>query len=146
MDLSKEGFEMLDTTSSFEPLPDGWYAATVEKIEEKVSNAGNTYLNFVLSVAEGDHAGRKIFDGFHLWHPSSQTVQISQRRLSALFKAAGFSALGNTDDLLFEEVQVRVRVRAGSNGYDPSNEVRDYRSAGTAKPSVKSKAFGTQVA
>ena len=146
MDLGKEGFEMLET-NSFDPLPDGWYPARVNKIEQRTSGAGNTYLNFEYEIAEGDHSGRKVWDGFHLWHPSAQTVQISQRRISALFKAAGFSALGNPDDLQGVEVQVRVRVRAASNGYDPSNEVRDYRSAGLPKPPTgKPEIFGRKAA
>lgn len=146
MDLTKEGFELLEPDLSFEPIPDGWYSATVERVDEKVSNAGNTYLNFVLNIAEGDHAGRKMFDGFHLWHPSATTVQISQRRLSSLFKACGYSTLGDTDDLIGEEVQVRVRKKPAQNGYEASNEIRDYRSAGVPKPPPATSAFGARVA
>ena len=122
MDLSS--FEMLD--DQFSPLPAGEYEAVVEKIETKLSAKGDEYLAMTLNVVDDSGQGRKIFDNFHLWNPSAQAVEISQRRMGALFKASGFPTMGPTDDLLGKQVKVRVKVRDADNGYDASNEVKGY--------------------
>ena len=141
MDLGNE-FEMLENISV---VPEGWYNAKIDKIEQRVSKSDNTYLNISFKIAEGDYANQMLWDRMNLWHPKKVTVEISQRRLSALFRAAGYSSLGNTDDLLGEEVQVRVKVRSGDNGYDDQNEIRDYRSAGLPTPPA-GKSAGDQFA
>ena len=144
MDLGNE-FEMLDKISSV--VPEGWYNAKVDQIEQRVSASDNTYLNISFKIAEGDFANQMLWDRLNLWHPQKVTVEISQRRLSALFRAAGYSSLGNTDDLLGEEIQVRVKVRSGDNGYDDQNEIRDYRSAGLPMPPTgKPEVFGRKAA
>ena len=133
-DLSN--LEMLP--DSFEPLPEGWHEVEIEKIETKTSAKGNDYLAFTLSVIEGEHIGRKAWDNFHLWHPSTAAVETSQRRIGSLFKAAGFASMGQTDDLLGKLVQVRLGIRAEDSQYRAQNEVKDYRSNGSPTPPSRS--------
>ena len=130
MDLSS--FEML--TDDFSPLPAGVYEAEVEKIETRVSGKGDEYLAMTLNVVEDGAVGKKIFDNFHLWNPNAKAVEISQRRMGSLFKAAGFPTMGPTDDLLGKQVKVRVKVRDADNGYDASNEVKAYLTSSSPRP------------
>ena len=133
-DLGK--FEMLP--DEFAPIPDSWYDVEIEKIDTRTSNAGNEYLALQLSVTEGDHSGRKLFPNFNLWHPDPTVVKIAQRSMGNLFKAAGFSTMGETDQLLGQ--QVRARVLAKPRKDDPEtidNVVRDFRSNGAARPPSK---------
>ena len=133
-DLGK--FEMLP--DEFAPVPDGWYEVEVEKIDTRTSNAGNEYLALQLSVTEGDHASRKFFVNFNLWHPDATVVKIAQRSMGNLFKAAGFGAMGETDQLGGQ--QVRARVVSKPRKDDPEtidNVVRDFRSNGAARPPSK---------
>ena len=130
MDLSS--FEMLN--DEFSPLPAGEYEAVVEKIETKISAKGDEYLAMTLSVVEDDVLNRKVFDNFHLWNQNTKAVEISQRRMGALFKAAGFPTMGPTNDLLGQQVKVRVKVRDANNGYDAQNEVRTYLTSSSPRP------------
>ena len=130
MDLS--GFEMLN--DEFSPLPAGVYEAEVEKIETRTSIKGDEYLAITLNVIEDGAVGRKIFDNFHLWNSNSKAVEISQRRMSSLFKAAGFPTMGPTDDLFGKQVKVKVKVRDADNGYDAQNEVKAYLTSNSPRP------------
>ena len=130
MDLSS--FEMLN--DEFGPLPAGVYEAEVEKIETRTSAKGDEYLALTFNVIEDGAVGRKIFDNFHLWNPNSKAVEISQRRMSSLFKAAGFPTMGPTDDLLERQVKVKVKVRDADNGYDAQNEVKAYLTSSSPRP------------
>ena len=130
MDLSS--FEMLE--DRFGPLPAGEDEALVEKIETKMSAKGDEYLAMTLNVVEDGIGNRKVFDNFHLWNHISKAVEISQLRLGALFKAAGFPTMGPTHDLLDKQVKVRVKVKEADNGFEAGNEVRTYLTSSTPRP------------
>jgi len=42
------------------PVPDGVYQAHVNRVEWRVSKAGNPYLFWVLTIGDGAHAGRSL--------------------------------------------------------------------------------------
>ena len=130
MDLSS--FKMLN--DEYSPLPAGVYEAEVEKIETRTSIKGDEYLALTFNVVEDGAVGRKIFDNFHLWNPSAQAVEISQRRMSSLFKAAGFPTMGPTDDLLGKQIKVRVKVKDADNGYEAQNQVKAYLTSSSSHP------------
>lgn len=48
-------------SSGFEKIEPGTYLARVEKIEQKMSQAGKPYLNWTLQLMGGDVDGRKTF-------------------------------------------------------------------------------------
>ena len=130
MDLSS--FEILN--DEFSPLPAGTYEAEIEKIETKTSVNDDEYLALTFNVVEDGAVCRKLFDNFHLWNPNPKAIEISQRRMGALFKAAGFPTMGPTDDLLGRQVKVRVKVREAANGYDAQNEVKNYLTSSSPRP------------
>jgi len=133
-DLGK--FEMLP--DEFAPVPDGWYEVEVEKIDTRTSNAGNEYLALQLNVTEGDHANRKFFVNINLWHPDAGVVKIAQRTMGNLFKAAGFSTMGETDQLLGQQGRARVIGKHRRDDPETSDSVvRDFRSNGTPRPPSK---------
>ncbi len=47
----------------FDPLPPGVYPVIIESLQvrDSTEKPGNQYLNWVLSVSEGDYEGRKVF-------------------------------------------------------------------------------------
>jgi hypothetical protein len=75
---------------SFEAIPDGKYVATIEKVEEKTSQAGNQMLNVTFAIADGEYAGRKIFDNYVL-------TPKSLWRLKQLLSSLGVDASGAVD-------------------------------------------------
>ena len=131
-------FEIVE--GNFDPIPDGTYEIEVKSIVEDFSKAGHRYLKAEFEVIEGDHSNRRLWDRFNMWHPNPDAVLASQKQLSSLFTAAGFPTMRDTEDLIGEQVNARVRTQQ-DDGYDPKNVIKGYRSNGAPKPrpSVASK-------
>lgn len=53
--------DFTDVQSSFSPIPEGKYEATIFEVEQKVSQAGKPYLNWQLKVQGGECDGRRAF-------------------------------------------------------------------------------------
>jgi hypothetical protein len=119
-------------------VPAGWYTCKVSDSQTTVSRAGHEMLVVELTIHEGEHAGRKLWDRLNLWHPDPKVSEIAARSLKALAVAAGRPNLQETEEIHEQLVEVKVAVRDDQSGqYEPSNAVRSYRAASNvAKPPV----------
>jgi hypothetical protein len=138
-------FEMLepDAKTEFQPLPEGWYSASVFQTERTTSAAGNDYLNVTFEVTSADHAGRRQWDNFNLWHPGENVRGISERRFSDLARAVGFSNTPkDSDELLDLHLDIYLKIDSGNSDYGPKNKVVAYRAAPSAIPPLAKAANG----
>ena len=55
-------FSAINESQGFEPLPAGQYRVVVTDVEERETKAGDEMWNLSLTVLEGDHRDRMIFD------------------------------------------------------------------------------------
>ena len=132
---------------TFDMLPNGWYAMTFESSEmvpTKACERGEykAYMwKFVLVMSEAHHPsmkGRKQWDSLNLINEKPETgviaVEISRKRLAAMWKAAGITQPGNDTDVLNGiTVAVKVGIKAARTGedgksYDARNEIKGYDS------------------
>lgn len=124
-------------TTSFDPLPDGWYAMRIIESEMTGSDKAGDMLKLRLEIDESVHpefANRSVFDRLCLNHPTStQAREIAQRTLSAICHSIGKLQISDTEELLGQSVRVKVKAMpartdaTSGKSYDASNEVRGYK-------------------
>lgn len=130
------GFDANDVEPSEprDPLPAGWYKVVITESEEKPTKAQTgSYLNMVMEVIEGDHAGRKVFERLNLNNPNATAVEIAQRTLSSICRAVGVMTPRDSGDLHDKPMMAKIKVTPPRDGYDARNEISEYAEAG-AKP------------
>jgi hypothetical protein len=67
-------------SDSFEPLPEGTYAAVLTEVEKKTAKSGNDYLSFTYSMVD-DYEGRKAWGNYTL---VPQSLWVLKQALVAL--------------------------------------------------------------
>lgn len=125
------GFELgaESPAESFKPLPPGPYQMNCEKVEINPTKDGTgRRLVVTLVVTEGDHVGRRIWQGFNINNNNPKAQEISRRQLSSLSHAAGCPGTRNAADLVGNEVIAHVKVQPAKDGFDARNECTAYES------------------
>jgi hypothetical protein len=120
----------IEPEQAFTPIPPGEYIMMITDSEMRESSRhGNYFLILTMTVVDGEHKGRKVFDRLNLVNSNPKAVEIATRRLSAICHAAGF--LGQlTDSVMLHNIPVSVVVTIVEDpGYAPKNEVKGYMSA-----------------
>lgn len=122
---------------SFDPIPAGTYNVIIEDTEMRDTRSGTgQYLLITMSVLDGPHAGRKLWDRLNLINPNPTAVEIANRQLSAICHAVGRPQIADSVDLHNKPLAVKVKI-SQREGYDPSNEVSGYKqAAGGTSPAV----------
>ena len=130
MDFSNIDFDAVEAAPSFEPIPAGNYKCVITDHEQKPTKAQTgSYLQLKIEIIEGPYSGRIVFDRLNLENPNPTAVQIATRTLKSI-GAALQVPLHNSEELLDRPLMVKLAVRPASNGYDASNDVKGYASAG----------------
>ena len=121
---------------SFEPIPAGDYLAMITDSEMRDTKAGNgSYLKLTFQIVDGAHKGRLIFENLNLDNPNQTAVEIAQRSLSSICAALGKNSVHDSSELHMKPMTIKIGIRDGSNGYDPSNNIKGYKPAsGSSAP------------
>jgi pyruvate/2-oxoglutarate dehydrogenase complex dihydrolipoamide acyltransferase (E2) component len=127
-DISDELGEDFDATventgGDFQPLPAGWYSATVETIDIKPTKANNgTLATTKLSVLDSPFVNRKLFARMNLKNANPKAQEAGRRLFAALSCACGVAHPKDTTELLDKVVMVKVKIEQ-QEGRDPDNKV-----------------------
>lgn len=121
-----------DTSAAegFEPIPEGWYTAIIESVEDKETKAGTgRYLKCTLQVVDGDFQGRKVWANFNYQNPSAKAQAIGKIQLRALAKSVGLQVkeMSAPEELLGKPFAVQLTVRSATENYGASNDVKDFK-------------------
>lgn len=113
---------------SFEALPAGTYTVKITGGEWKDTKAGTgKYLQVEMTVAEGEHSGRKIYDRLNLDNPSQQAVQIAKGQFASLREAVGVLNPKDSAEMMGIRFQVALkRVPRNDRPDEMTNEVQRY--------------------
>lgn len=123
----------VEPTAAFEILPPGKYLAQVVASEMRPTKDGlGQYLFLELDILEGQYAGRKLFDRLNLVNNNPDTVQMAQRSLSALCRAAGKMQVSNSEQLHLIPILIDVKVKPPKGQYGESNSIRYLAESATA--------------
>lgn len=127
-----------------EPIPDGWYAVTMDKSEVKPTSGGSgKQLRFALTVVDGDYKGRKIFDGLNIANKNATAQEIGQQQLSAICHAINVLDVTDTAQLHGKAFMVRVITEPAEDGYDARNKCKAFKAVeGNSVALASAKAAG----
>lgn len=120
--------EEVQPQDNFEPLPAGWYQVIITDSEMKpTKDQKGEYLQLEYTVIAGEHEGRKCWDRLNLQNQNQTAVEIAQRSLSSICRAVGVMAPNDSTELHDRPFEVKLSVRPAKGEYEPSNDVKGYR-------------------
>ena len=129
--------ELPQGTSNFEPLPAGWYSATITQAELKDTKAGNgQYIKLRYDITGPSHQGRVVFGNLNIKNPSAKAEEIGRQQLGEIMRAIGLAKVTDTDQLIGNQISIKLEVKNDPQ-YGASNEVKAFKSvSGSAAPAA----------
>ena len=128
----------ISEVGNFEPLPEGWYTATICGAEIKTTKTGSgQYINVRYDITGPTHQGRVVWGMINIKNQSTKTEEIGRAQLRELMSAINLASLSDTDQLIGRATQIKLKVKPADGKYEAGNEVRGFKSAGgTAAPAA----------
>lgn len=132
--------EVEPSGSGFEVIPAGKYHVQIVNSEMRDTKAGNgQFLWMELSIMDGPHANKRLFERLNLVNPNDKAVEISQRTLSAICHATGQMSVSDSEQLHGRSMIATVKVKpAGPDKSgtqrDAANEIGGYDAPSGARP------------
>ena len=121
--------EEVEPSSSFDPIPAGWYTAIISNSEMKATRDGyGEYLSLTLQIIEGQHENRLVFARLNLKNANDKAVDIARKDLAAICRAVGVMSPQASEELHDIPLMIKVKVRPASGEYEASNDIGGYKS------------------
>jgi len=141
--------EDLPQGNNFEPIPSGWYTATITETELKQTKTGTgQYISVKFDIIAPTHQGRVVYDNINISNNSTKAEEIGRSQLGGLMRAVGLTRIADDNELRNRTCQIKVGMDKGGDGYEPRNRIVAYKasegaslpqpSAPTAKPNASS--------
>ena len=122
------------STSNFEPLPAGWYTATITGAEIKATKAGDgKYIAAKYTITGPTHQGRVVFGNLNIKNASTKAEEIGRQQLGEIMRAIGLVKVSDTDQLIGGNLQIKLEVKTGDYA---GNEIKGYKAIGSAPAAV----------
>jgi hypothetical protein len=124
-------------TGNFEPLPAGWYTATISQAELKATKAGNgQYIKLRYDITGPSHQGRVVFGNLNIKNANPKAEEIGRQQLGDIMRAIGLAKVTDTDQLIGGQIGIKLEVKEDAQ-YGASNEVKAFKSlSGSAAPAA----------
>lgn len=132
---SLTGFDAskVEPTKAFTPLPAGAYKVAITTSENKLNSKQNgTYLALELTVLDGEHKGRKLYENLNLKNPSQQAVEIARGTLSAICRAVNVLTPNDSAELHGKPMVAKVALEKRKDNGEMTNRVKAYKSLAEA--------------
>ena len=124
----------------FEPVPAGWYTASIANAELRDTKAGTgKYISVRFDITGPQHQGRVVFTNLNKTNPNPKAEEIGRQQLSEILRAIGLQRIDDTDEILGGNLSIKVTVRNDPN-YGPGNEVRGFKAIEGSTPPVSAPA------
>ena len=120
--------EEVEPSSSFDPIPAGWYQAIISNSEMKATRDGyGEFLSLTLQVIEGQYENRLVFARLNLKNANDKAVDIARKDLAAICRAVGVMSPQASEELHDIPLMIKVKVRPASGDYEASNDIGGYK-------------------
>lgn len=120
--------EEVEPSSSFDPIPAGWYTAIISNSEMKATRDGyGEYLSLTLQIIEGQYENRLVFARLNLKNANEKSVDIARKDLAAICRAVGVMSPQASEELHDKPLMIKVKVRPASGDYEASNDIGGYK-------------------
>ena len=129
--------ELPQSNGNFEPLPAGWYTATISQSELKATKAGNgQYIKLRYDITGPSHQGRVVFGNLNIKNANPKAEEIGRQQLGDIMRAIGLAKVTDTDQLIGGQIAIKLEVKEDAQ-YGASNEVKGFKSvSGSAAPAA----------
>lgn len=102
----------VDPNPARETFPAGDYLVQIIKSDDQLNKAGTgSFILLEMDILEGEFAGRKIFDRLNVVNANQTAVDIANRSLSQICHAVGRLQIGETEEVHFIPLTVRLKVK-----------------------------------
>lgn len=127
--------ELPQGNGNFEPLPAGWYTATITQAELKTTSAGNgQFIKCRYDITGPSHQGRVVFGNLNIKNPNVKAEEIGRQQLGDIMRAIGLAKVVDTDNLIGGQISIKLSIKDDPK-YGASNEVKGFRSvSGSSAP------------
>jgi hypothetical protein len=141
LDQTFEADAMPVSDKSYEPLPAGWYTASITGAELKNTKAGTgQYIAIRYDIIGPTHQGRIVFGNLNIRNPNPKAEEIGRQQLGEVMRAIGIAKVADTDELIGGQLSIKVDIRS-SEQYGDQNEVKGFKAiAGSTPPAPVAKA------
>jgi hypothetical protein len=120
--------EEVEPSSSYDPIPAGWYKAIISNSEMKPTRDGyGEYLSLTLQIIEGQYENRLVFARLNLKNANEKAVDIARKDLAAICRAVGVMSPRSSEELHDKPLMIKVKVRPAQGEYDASNDIGGYK-------------------
>ncbi len=120
--------EEVEPSSSFDPIPAGWYTAIINNSEMKATRDGyGEYLSLTLQIIDGQYENRLVFARLNLKNANDKAVDIARKDLAAICRAVGVMSPQASEELHDIPLMIKVKVRPASGEYEASNDIGGYK-------------------
>ncbi len=120
--------EEIEPSSSYDPIPAGWYKAIISNSEMKPTRDGyGEYLSLTLQIIEGQYENRLVFARLNLKNANDKAVDIARKDLAAICRAVGVMSPKSSEELHDKPLMIKVKVRPASGEYEASNDIGGYK-------------------
>ena len=128
--------DMPVSTSSFDPLPEGWYNVTIAGAELKSTKAGNgQYIAIKYQVTGPTMQGRVVFGNLNIKNPNQKAEEIGREQLGQIMRATGLAKVTDTDMLIGGQLAIKLSIQR-SEQYGDSNDVKGFKALAGAVPAA----------
>lgn len=111
---------------SFEPLPAGWYTASINSAEIKDTKSGGKRIALQYEILGPTHSGRFVFGNLNIVNANPKAEQIGRQQLGEVMRAIGLTRLSNTDDFIGGKLSIKVKVTQ-SDEHGPGNDIQGWK-------------------
>jgi len=131
--------ELPQGNGNFEPLPAGWYTATISQSELKATKAGNgQYIKLRYDITGPSHQGRVVFGNLNIKNANPKAEEIGRQQLGDIMRSIGLAKVSDTDQLIGGQIGIKLEVKQDEQ-YGASNEVKGFKSvSGSVAPAAAS--------
>jgi hypothetical protein len=129
------------TGGAYDPLPSGWYFATINKAELTATKDGaGQYIKVRYDITGPSHQGRVVFGNLNIKNASARAEEIGRQQLGEIMRAIGLAKVTDTDQLIGGSLQIKLEVRAATEQYAAQNEVKGFKSITGSAPAFSAPA------
>ena len=141
LDQTFEADAMPVSEKSYEPLPAGWYTASITAAELKNTKAGTgQYIAIRYDIIGPSHQGRIVFGNLNIRNPNATAEGIGRQQLGEIMRAIGIAKVQDTDELIGGQLSIKIAIKV-SEQYGDQNEVKAFKAiAGSTPPAPVAKA------
>jgi len=130
LDFSFSATDLPVSTSNFEPIPAGWYTASITGAEIKNTKAGTgQYIAVKYTITGPSFQGRIVFGNLNIKNPNVKAEEIGRQQLGEIMRAINLAKVTDTDQLIGGNLGIKLDVKR-SEEYGDSNEVKGFKTIG----------------